>query len=62
MFIFLFLFFCSLAAIDRAESMKYQNEESEEKKIDDDGNRKTTASKTGPGAKTGGAGGNLFGS
>ena len=41
--------------------MKYQNEESEEKKNDDEGNRKTTAPKVGPGAKTGGAGGNLFG-
>ena len=42
--------------------MKYQSEESEEKKNDDDaGNRKTAAPKAGPGAKTGGAGGNLFG-
>ena len=47
----------SLAAIDRAESMKYTNDESEEKKAEDDSNRKTTATaKTGPGAK-----GNLFG-
>jgi len=53
----------SLAAIDRVESMKYQSEESEEKKAEaDDVNRKNTNSgKTTTTTTIANKSGNLFG-